>query len=145
MRAAGIARRAVCGIVMYAANKLQVHWFSPSTIEIGDVALFICTAAIANALSILLAATVLRGAVSYDMQRLAFCAVVVNLLSFIAFAAKNSPCVHFLNDTITVISYAQLARLLWPGYGNRYDGDRRYCVSRFVGLYLPRFYMEEKK
>lgn len=145
MRAADVIGRAVCGLVMYAANKLQVHWFLPSTIEIGEVALFICTAALANAFSIILAATTLRGAVSYDMQRLAFCAVVVNLLSFIAFAAKNSPCVHLLNDTITVISYAQLARLLWPGYGNRYDSDRRYGVSRFVDLYLPRFYMEKKK
>lgn len=145
MRAADIIGRVACGLGMYAANWLQVYWFAPGSIEIGEVALFICTAALANAVTVFLAAAVIRGAVSYDIQRLAFCAIVVNLLSFIAFAAKNSPCVHLLNDTVTVISYAQLARLLWPGYGNRSDRDQRYFVSRFADLHLPRFYMEEKK
>lgn len=145
MTAADIIGRVVCGLGIYAVNWAQAYLWSPTSIELVEVAIFICTAAVANVFGILLPAALMRGAASYDMQRLAFCAIVVNFLSFIAFAAKNSPCVHFLNDTITVISYAQLARLLWPGYGNRFDNSRRFGIFRFVDFHLPRFYMEKKK
>ena len=145
MKAADIIGRVACGLGMYAVNQAQMNLWAPSSAELFEVSIFICTSALANAICILLPAALMRGSASYDMQRLAFCAIVVNFCSFIAFAAKSSPFVHLFNDTITVISYAQLARLLWPGYGNRYDNSRRFGIFRFVDIHLPRFYMEKKK
>jgi len=137
--------RAICGLGIYATNQVQMHFWLPESNARPEVYLFIVTAALANVIGILLPAALMRGKASYDMQRLAFCAIVVNFLSFIAFTAKNSPCVHFLNHTITVISYAQLVRLLWPGYGNRSDDHWRIGVFRFAHLYGKKLYMEKAK
>lgn len=145
MNAADIFGRILCGLGIYAVNQAQMYLWTPSSSKLNEVSIFICTAALANAVCILLPAALMRGSASYDMQRLAFCAIVVNFFSFIAFAAKSSPLVHLFNDTITVISYAQLARLLWPGYGNRSDNSRRFGIFRFVDFHMPRFYMEKKK
>lgn len=143
MRASDIIARAACGLGIYAVNQVQMYFWTPESNARMAVYVFIVTAALANVIGILLPAALMRGKASRDMQILAFCAIVVNFLSFIAFTAKNSPCVHILNHTITVISYAQLVRLLWPGYGNRSDDHWRIGIFHVFNPLGKKLYLEK--
>jgi hypothetical protein len=121
--------RALCLVVTFGAAYAKGTLYQPESALL-SVAISQCLSAFCNAIAVVAAAYLVRGRASYELQLLAYCAVVVNLLSFISYAAKISPMVHALNLTITVISYAQLARLLWP----RNDSFVDYCISRLFLL-----------
>ncbi len=137
--------RLLCGAGIFGLGWLHAYFFGNPEGTRAGVAVYVCTAALANAIDIVLSAGLMRGKASYDMQRLAYCAIVVNFLSFIAFTAKNSPLVSALNMAITVISYAQLVRLLWPGNGNLSPHPWRFGFLRFTALQSPRIHLEKKK
>lgn len=132
--------RALCALVTFGVVWAQEAVYSPEPTLLG-VAINQCLSALSNTCALLAAAAFVQGKTSYDLQRLAFCAIVVNFLSFAAFAAKSSPTVAWLNTTISVLSYAQLVLLLWPSNGgipNPGGRIRLFYVAHFprAGLHL---------
>src|SRR5690349_8033670 len=103
MRAADWIGRIIYACIVFGITHVHAEFFGHVENSITGVAIYVCTAAICNLVAVLLASDLIRGKASYDMQRLAYCAIVVNFLSFILYSAKISPAL--LNLTITVISY----------------------------------------
>ena len=136
--------RAVCLAVTFGAAWGQLALFTPDN-NLLSVAINQCLSAITNTFALLAAWWFVRGKASYDLQRLAFCAIVVNFLSFVAYSAKISPLIYAFNWAITVISYAQLARLLWPRNGDPSYMSRRFGVFRFASFQGPSFHLEKEK
>lgn len=145
MKAADWLGRLLCGLLIWTLYKAQEWAVGDIENELWDVAMYLCTAAIINAAEVVLAALLVRGAASYDMQLLAFCAVIANFLNFVAYAAKNSPMVFVLNQTITVISYVQLVRLIWPSNGSPLDYRSRGVFLRFAHLPAKGVHFEKEK
>lgn len=143
MRAADWIGRALYAAIIFGITQLHGVFFGSPENSIIGVAVYVCTAAVCNLVAVILAPELLRGKASYDMQRLAYCAIVVNFLSFILYSAKISPVV--LNTTITVISYVQLARLIWPSNGNLSHHHRRFGFFRFAALQGKNLHLEAKK
>ncbi|MBV8061448.1 MAG: hypothetical protein JO253_08015 [Alphaproteobacteria bacterium] len=145
MKAADWLGRLLCGISLLMLSEAHERLFGGQIHGLLGVAIYLCTSGLCNFASIVLADKILNGPISYDMQRLAFCALIVNFFSFIAFMAKNSPSVALLNSTIMVISYVQFARLLWPSNGNPITHHRRVGVLRLLNLQGTRLYLEKEK
>lgn len=143
MRAADWIGRALYAAIIFGVTQLHGEFFGRVENSVTGVAIYVCTAAICNLVAVLLAPYLLRGKASYDMQRLAYCAIVVNFLSFILYSAKISPVV--LNTTITVISYVQLARLIWPSNGYPSYHHRRFGFFRFAALQGKNLHLETEK
>lgn len=136
--------RALCLAVTFGVAWGQLALFTPQN-TLASVAINQVLSAFSNTCALLAAAAFVRGKASYDLQRLAFCAIVVNFLSFVAYSAKISPLIHALNSAITVISYAQLIRILWPGNGDPVNNPRRFGVFHFATFQSPGLRMEKKK
>ncbi len=145
MKAAAWIGRILCGIAIMALYGLQGMIEGDVKNTLGGVAQHVTVAAIVNAAEVVLAAYLVRGAASYDMQLLAFCAVIVNFLSFVAYAAKNSPMVFFLNHSIMVISYVQFARLIWPSNGSPLNYRSRGLFLRFAHLPIASVHFKKEK
>jgi len=136
--------RVICAAITFGLAWAQLTLYTPSN-TLPGVALNQCLSALTNACALLAAAALVRGKASFDLQRLAYCAIAVNFLSFIAYSAKISPLIYALNGVITVISYAQLVRLLWPSNGDPNYLPRRFGFFRFASFQSPGFHLEEKK
>lgn len=136
--------RILCAAVTFGLARAQLALYTPTN-DLPGVAFNQVLSALTNACALIAAAAFMRGRASYDMQRLAFCAIVVNFLSFLAYAAKISPLISALNGAITVISYAQLARILWPRDGDPNYINRRFGFFRLAHLPGKGLYMEAKK
>lgn len=133
-----------CGAVTFGIEWLRsALYVTENTLE--SVALSCCLSAICNACAILAAHELTTGRTSFDLQRLAFCALVVNYIVFIAYAAKSSPVILACNTLISVLSYAQLARLLWPNDGDSIPLNRCDGVFRSAGFPREGVYLETKK
>lgn len=136
--------RALCLLITFGSAWAKHSFFQLDPTLFG-VGISQCFSALFNASALLAAAYLIRGPASYDLQLLSFCAVVVNLLSFISFAAKNSPCVQILNHTITVISYVQFVRILWPSNGSPLDYCRGGLLHRLAYLSVASFHVKKEK
>lgn len=136
--------RILCGAITFGLAWGQITLYTPSNTLLG-VAFNQCLSALTNTCALLAAAALVRGKASFDLQRLAYCAIAVNFLSFIAYMAKISPLISALNGAITVISYAQLARILWPSNGDPIHLSWRFGVFRFATFQSPGLHLEEKK
>jgi len=136
--------RALCLAVTFGVAWVQLRLYTPDK-NLLSVGLNQCLSAFTNTCALLAAAAFVRGKASFDLQRLAFCAIFVNFLSFVAYSAKISPLIHVLNGTITVISYAQLARILWPSNGDSVYHNRRFGILRFATFQGKIFHMEKTK
>lgn len=143
MRPADWIGRLIYASIVFGITQVHSEYFGNVENSITGVAIYVCTAAVCNLVAVLLATDLLRGKASYDMQRLAYCAIVVNFLSFILYSAKISPVV--LNLTITVISYVQLARLIWPSNGDPSYHHRRFGFFRFAALQGKNIHLEAEK
>ena len=143
MNTADWTGRAVYAAVIFGLNLLHGEYFGNPENSITGVAIYVCTSAVCNLVAVILAAHLLRGKASYDMQRLAYCAIVANFLSFILYSAKISPIV--LNITIMVISYVQLARLIWPSNGDPSYHHRRFGFFRLAALQGKNIHLEATK
>lgn len=143
MRPADWIGRLIYACIVFGITHVHNEYFGDVESSIVGVAIYVCTAAVCNLVAVLLAVDLLRGKASYDMQRLAYCAIVVNFLSFIAYSAEISPIVF--NTTITVLSYVQLARLLWPSNGNYSHNNRRFGFLRFAAIQSKNIHMEAQK
>jgi len=131
-------------VITFGVARAQLAIFTPDN-NLLSVGINQCLSALTNTCALLSAAVFARGKASYDLQRLAFCAIVVNFLSFVAYSAKISPLISALNWAITVISYAQLLRILWPSNGDPAYRFRRFGVFRLAYFPSARFYLEAKK
>jgi len=136
--------RALCLAVTFGAAWAQTALYSPQNSLLG-AGIQSVLSALTNTCALLAAAAFVRGHASFDLQRLAFCAIVVNFLNFAAFAAKSSPLVYVFNTSITVISYAQLARILWPGNGSLIHHTRRFGLFRFANFQGKGIHLETEK
>lgn len=130
--------------ITFGVARAQLAFYTPDN-NLLSVALNQCLSGVTNTCALLSAAFLVRGKASYDLQRLAFCAIVVNFLSFVAYSAKISPLIYALNGAITVISYAQLVRILWPGNGDPIYHNRRFGFLRFADFQSKIFHMEKTK
>jgi hypothetical protein len=127
--------RVSCAAITFGIEWLRSTFYvTENTLE--SVALSCCLSAICNACAIIAAHELTTGRTSFDLQRLAFCALVINYLVFIAYWAKSSPVIHACNTLISVLSYAQLARFLWPNDGNSIPRSR--CDGVFRSADFPR-------
>lgn len=136
--------RVLCAAITFGVAWAQLALYTPDN-NLLSVAFNQCLSALTNACALLAAAALVRGKASFDLQRLAYCAIAVNFLSFIAYSAKISPLISALNGAITVISYAQLARILWPSNGDPIYLSRRFGVFRFATFQSPGVHLEEEK
>jgi hypothetical protein len=136
--------RALCLAVTFGVARLQLALFTPEN-TLASVAVNQVLSAFSNTCALLAAAAFVRGKASFDLQLLAYCAIVVNFLSFVAYSAKISPLIHALNSAITVISYAQLLRILWPSNGDPVYNSRRFGVFHFAAFQSPGLHLEKKK
>lgn len=136
--------RALCLAITFGVAWAQTALYTPEN-SLPSAGIQSVLSALTNTCALLSAAFFVRGKASFDLQRLAFCAIVINFLNFAAFAAKSSPCVYVLNTSITVISYAQLARILWPSNGDPVYHNWRFGVSRFANFQSKIFHMEKTK
>lgn len=136
--------RALCLAITFGVAGAQTALYTPEN-SLLSAGIQTVLSALTNTCALLSAAFFVRGKASFDLQRLAFCALVVNFLNFAAFAAKSSPCVYVLNTLVTVISYAQLARILWPGNGDPIINSRRFGFLPFANFPSKGFYLEAKK
>lgn len=136
--------RLLCAAITFGVAWLRLWAYTPEN-SLAGAAICNCLSALSNACAVIAAAYLVKGKASFDLQRLAYCAVVVNLLGFLAYAAKSSPSVYATNTAITVISYAQLIRLLWPSNGDIIHPDR--CRRFLLGapLSVKGFHMEKEK
>lgn len=134
----------MCLVVTFGVAWAQTALYTPEN-SLPSAGIQSLLSALTNTCALLAAAAFVRGKASFDLQRLAFCAMVVNFLNFAAFAAKSSPCVYVLNTSITVISYAQLVRILWPGNGDPIYHNRRFGLSRLANFQSKIFHMEKTK
>ena len=100
-------------------------------------------AALFNAITIIFVAHLMCGQISIDLQRLGFCAMVINFLSWIAYLAQQSPVVF--NLTITAVSYAQFARILWNSDGDDDVNRGRFGLVRWPHLLGAGLYPAEGK
>ena len=75
-------------------------------------------AALFDGATIVIAAHALQGQLSYDMQRLGICAMIVNFMGWLAYLAYLPPAPY--NAAIVALSYVQWVRLLWIG---RHDAN----------------------
>jgi len=130
--------------ITFGVAQAQLALFAPDN-NLLSVGINQCLSALTNTCALLAAAALVRGKASFDLQRLAFCAIVVNFLSFVAYSAKISPLISALNVAITVISYAQLARILWPSNGDPSYLSRRFGVFRFASFQSPSFHLEKEE
>jgi len=136
--------RAVCAAITFGVAYLQTQAFTPESNFYSAVIQAILSA-LTNTCALLSAAYFVRGKASFDLQRLAYCALVVTLLNLIAFAAKSSPLVSVFNTALTVISYAQFIRILWPSNGSISDLRWRRPLSGRTDFSREGFHMEKKK
>jgi phosphoglycerol transferase MdoB-like AlkP superfamily enzyme len=136
--------RALCLAITFGVARGQLALFAPEN-TLASVAINQVLSAFSNTCALLAAAAFVRGKASFDLQRLAYCAIVVNFLGFVAYSAKISPLIHALNGVITVISYAQLLRILWPSNGDPVYNSRRFGVFYFAAFQSPGLRVEEKK
>lgn len=136
--------RGICFAITFGLAWLKL-WLYPPDNNLLSVGISACLSVVCNTVSMIAAASFVKGRASFDLQRLAYCAMVVNLLSFIAYAAKNSPCVFFLNTSITVISYVQLIRLLWPSNGDNVHNNKRDRFLHFTHISGKNIHLEKKK
>ena len=136
--------RAVCMVITFGVAYLQTWAYTPEN-NFYSAVLQSILSALTNTCALLSAAYFVRGKASFDLQRLAYCALVVNLLNLIAFAAKSSPFVSVFNTVITVISYAQFIRILWPTNGSILDLRWRGPVHGRADLSGEGLHMEKKK
>lgn len=135
MRGADWVGRALCMAVTFGTAWLQTALYTPDN-NLLHAGIQTVLSALTNTCGILAAYFFVRGKLSFDLQRLAYCAIVVNLLNFLAYWAKSSPSVFAANTAITVISYAQFVLILWPGNGGILDTIGRLRL-RYVA-HLPR-------
>lgn len=143
MNAADWIGRAIFAVAIFGLDALHGEFFGNPENSIAGVAIYVCTSAACNLVAVILAPSLLRGKTSYDIQRLAYCAIVANFLSFLMYSAKISPIVW--NTTIMVISYVQLARLIWPSNGDPSYHHQRFGFFRFAALQGKNLHLEATK
>lgn len=136
--------RALCLAATFGAAWVQTEIYTPEN-SLLSAGVQTILSALTNTCALLSADAFVRGKASFDLQRIAYCALVVNLLNFAAFAAKSSPFVYVFNTSITVISYAQLVRILWPGNGGISDYLGRVWLFAIAHLPGASLRMEAKK
>lgn len=144
MNCADWVGRALCLAITFGVAWAQLALFTPEN-TLASVAINQVLSALTNTFALLAAAAFVRGKASFDLQRLAFCAIVVNFLSFVAYSAKAPPLINVLNEAITVLSYAQLLRILWPSNGDPVYNSRRFGVFHFAAFQSPGVHLEKKK
>lgn len=106
-------------LAFYLIDQAHVEFFGHPENTKMSVTIYLATAALANVAVVVVAAKVLRDQLSYDIQRLNYCAIIVNFMGWLAYLASKSPVVF--NATITALGYGQFLRLFWIGDD---DSDR---------------------
>lgn len=94
------------------------------------VTVYLCTAALFNLASVIYFANCLKGQLSYDLQRLAFCAIILNFAGWITYLAQVSPA--FINTLMAALTYGMFTRLFWISDGDTDCGGWRDLVRRLT-------------
>lgn len=92
------------------------------------VTVYIGTAALCNALSVVFFANILKGKLSYDLQRLAFCALFLNSVSWVLFMAQQSP--SSINFLMSMVTYGMFTRVCWVSDNDSDAGGWRDFLRR---------------
>lgn len=119
--------RLFSGLAFFVISSVHEHFYSgvfKNTPE--KMLVYHATAAMADLAIVQLSRYTLSGRVKTDIQHLNLCAIVVNLLGWLAYLAYAPPVTY--NITIVALAYVQFIRLLWA------DGN----ASNTVGMSLVR-------
>ena len=122
------AARVTAILAMLVLDDLHEAIFGePENSPLG-VTVYIGTAALCNALSVVFFAHVLKGKLSYDLQRLAFCAIVLNSVSWVLFMAQQSP--SSINFLMSMVTYGMFTRVCWVSDNDTDSGGWRDFLRR---------------
>lgn len=107
----------------------RVFFGHPENTELG-VTIYQGTAALLNGLSVIYFANGLQGKVSYDLQRLGFCAMFLNAAGWLLYMAQQSP--SSVNFLIAMVTYGMLVRTIWISDGDSDSGGWSDLVHRLL-------------
>ena len=122
--------RATAVLAMLTLDKAHLVFFgSPENTQLG-VTIYQGTAALCNGLSVMYFAHGLQAKVSYDLQRLAFCAMFLNAAAWLLYMAQQSP--STVNFLIGMVTYGMLIRTIWISDGDSDSGGWSDLVHRLL-------------
>lgn len=101
----------------------------PENTQIG-VTVYLCSAALFNLALVVYCSHALNGQLSYDLQRLAFCAIILNFIGWITYLAQVTPA--FINFLVMVLTYGMFTRIIWVHDGDSDAGGWRDLVRRLL-------------
>lgn len=92
------------------------------------VTVYLSTSALFNVAAILCYDRVLRGQLSADLQKLAYCAIILNFLGWATYMFQRSP--QVVNIMTAALTYGTFTRLLWISDGDTDVGGWRDLLRR---------------
>jgi hypothetical protein len=117
-------------LAMIILDRAHVAFFGhPENTEMG-VTVYLGTAAFANAASVVYFSHALNGRLSYDLQRLAFCAIILNSASWVLYMAQMSPSI--INFMMGMLTYGMFTRVCWISDGDSDAGGWGDLLRRFA-------------
>lgn len=132
--------RATAVLAMLTLDKAHLVFFgSPENTQLG-VTIYQGTAALCNAISVVFFAHVLKGKLSYDLQRLAFCAILLNSFGWVLYMAQYSP--YFINFLMSMVTYGMFTRVCWVSDNDTDSGGWRDFLLRAFAK-RQKFYLKK--
>lgn len=124
------APRVAAALVTVIIGKAHSDLFgNPENTKIG-ISIFLGSSALFNASTIFFYDKILDGKLSSDLQSMAYYAVVLNVLAWIAYMSHQSP--QVANIMISALTYGIFTRLMWISDGDNDVGAGRDLLRRVV-------------
>lgn len=118
----------IATIIIDKAHKLMFG--GPENTFMG-ITVYLSSAALMSFAAIVCYAHILKGQLSFDLQRLAFCAIALNFLGWLTYLAQQSPAI--INQLIAAVTYGTFTRILWISDGDSDAGGWHDLVHRLFG------------
>jgi hypothetical protein len=122
------APRIAAAIATVAIGEAHLLIFGNPVNTRAGISVYLATSALFNAASIFCYAHLLTNKLSSDLQKLAYCAIILNGLAWITYMLELSP--RVVNDMVQALTYGTFTRLLWISDGDSDVGGWRDLLRR---------------
>ena len=123
--------RASAALATILIDKAHGLIFGGPENTVAGVTVYLASAALMSFIAIVIYAHIIKGQLSFDLQRLSFCAIALQFTGWLLYLAQQSPAI--INQLIAAVTYGTFTRILWTGDGDSDAGGWRDLFCRLFG------------